>query len=431
MEQDEAEPVDVDARVLRFDMSPVGSTREGPSGGLIVRGNLRRTGVLDYRLPDGSTRRELCHPDEVFSPESRASFLGAPVTEGHPGKVSPANWGDHACGHVLTTPTQDGKYLATDLHIPHGPTVKKIKSGALKEISSGYECSLDPTPGEYNGEKYDAIQRNVRANHVALGPSGWGRAGSNVALKMDGGPECGVADLESEIVPTTFDGMTDEDKSRLAKLEADIKARDAELEKLRVDAKAATSAAEKADAQGKELETLRAQNALLGLQAKRVDSARAEEESQARQDAKVEELVSLREDARRVFATAKDPAGSKWKADAKSADDIRREVFNHLEPNYKADTGIDPATISGETLSALYRHVIVTNKRTDAARAGMLSTTIPRSDAKTPAADDDDDAPAMDAAKARKDMVKFNASRFQSAADRKAADAKRDGKGGR
>jgi hypothetical protein len=53
-------------------------------------------------------------------------------------------------------------------------------------VSLGYETDLDMTPGTApDGTRYDAIQRRVRANHVALGPSGWGRAGSAVALRLD------------------------------------------------------------------------------------------------------------------------------------------------------------------------------------------------------------------------------------------------------
>ena len=410
-------------RVLRFDLSPIGKATRGPSGGLVVKGNLRRTGVLDYRLPDGSTRRELCHPDEVFSDDSRNSFKGAPITEGHPGKMTPANWGDHAVGHMQDAPAKDGKFLAGDLHIQDGRTIAKVDAGKLKEISCGYECSLDHTPGEFNGEKYDAIQRNVRGNHVALGPAGWGRAGSEVALRADSGVAFGV----SEIAVATFDGMSEEEKAKLAKLEADIKAKDAELVKLRADSAAAVTAAEKATADAKELEALRAKNALLEIQATRVDTAKNETETQARQDAKVNELVTLREDARAVFANPKDPNGAKWKADGKSADDIRREVFMHLEPNFKADAGIDPAGLSGDTLVPLYRQALLAHKRSKSARADMMAASIPRVDKAKKDDDPDGDEENMDAAKSRKDMVKFNANRFMSAADRKAADAKRDG----
>jgi hypothetical protein len=436
--------------VLRFDLSTVQSTRTGPSGGLIVKGNLRRTGVLKYTLPDGSTRRELCHPDEVFSSDSRNSFKGAPITEGHPGKVSPANWAAHAVGHVQDTPTKEGKFLGAELHVQHADTMNKIKKGSLKEISCGYECSLDHTPGEFEGEKYDAIQRNVRGNHVALGPAGWGRAGSQVALKMDGGMSFGVA--------ATLDGMTEEEleklrldkaeadkvaveaKAQAAKLESDLKAKDAELAKLRTDAANAKTAADKAAVDAQELDVLREKNKLLQLQTARVDSAKAEQDAKdakIRQDAAVTEMVGLREDARKVFASATDPTGGKWKADGKSPDDIRREVIAARYPKFNLKRE-DGTLVDGEALSTVYRLVVDAMASTDGARGAMMSTTIPKTDKKKAKEmgddddDEDDDEENMDAVKARKDMVKWNSNRYESADTRAARlNAMRDGKGAR
>jgi hypothetical protein len=47
-------------------------------------------------------------------------------------------------------------------------------------LSAGYELDLDPTPGEYQGRRYDAVQRNIRINHVAAVPLG--RAGTAMVL---------------------------------------------------------------------------------------------------------------------------------------------------------------------------------------------------------------------------------------------------------
>lgn len=419
-------------RVLRFDTSPMVSRREGPSGGLIVKGNIRRTGVLKYSLPDGSTRRELCHPDEVFSQDARNSFKGAPITVGHPGKMTPDNWASHAVGHMQDTPVRDGEFLAGDLHIQDGKTIKRASpDGDLKEISCGYECSLDHTPGEFNGEKYDAIQRNPKGNHVALGPAGWGRAGSEVALRADmlDAPE-GV-----EIGLAIFDSMTEEEKKRLAQLEADLKAREAELATVRADAaKASEAAAAKATADAKELDVLREKSKLLESKVVVVDEAKAKEdaakkatEDKARLDAQVTEMVGLQNEARAVFATTTDPTGKAWKADGKSPDDIRREVVKHCNPKFDIKRA-DGTPIDGEALSVVYAMTVTDKARVDAARAGMMANTQPLTvDGKKPDGadpDDEDEMPNVD--KAQKDMIKFNNNRFVSAADRKAraADAR-------
>jgi hypothetical protein len=42
-----------------------------PQGGIRARGRFTRSGVLDYDLPDGTTRREWRPPEEVFAPVVR------------------------------------------------------------------------------------------------------------------------------------------------------------------------------------------------------------------------------------------------------------------------------------------------------------------------------------------------------------------------
>lgn len=76
-----------------------------------------------------------------------------------------------------------------------------------EECSCGYHCDLDPTPGVTpGGERFDAIQKNIRYNHLALGPGGgWGRGGSTVRLRLDAGD--GIQQLGDQIVnKVIFDG---------------------------------------------------------------------------------------------------------------------------------------------------------------------------------------------------------------------------------
>lgn len=56
---------------------------------------------------------------------------------------------------------------------------RKINSGK-KQLSCGYRCSYDFTPGEFNGAKYDVVQRQLRGNHVAVVREG--RMGPDVAV---------------------------------------------------------------------------------------------------------------------------------------------------------------------------------------------------------------------------------------------------------
>jgi len=49
-----------------------------------------------------------------------------------------------------------------------------------EELSCGYTCSYEFATGTYNGVQYDAIQRNIRGNHLALVDEG--RMGKEVAV---------------------------------------------------------------------------------------------------------------------------------------------------------------------------------------------------------------------------------------------------------
>lgn len=59
-----------------------------------------------------------------------------------------------------------------------------MKRSGLRELSLGYSLDLDETPGVWNGQPYDAIQRNIRINHLALVEKA--RAGEQARLNIDG-----------------------------------------------------------------------------------------------------------------------------------------------------------------------------------------------------------------------------------------------------
>ncbi len=283
----------------RFDAS-----RRTPQGGLKVPAYLTRTGVLTYRQPDGSVVRELRHPDEVFKADSLATLSGAPVTIGHPGKVGPGNYSQHAVGHVGdTVEAKDDRYVAGDLRVQDAKGISGVESGSLIELSCGYDCNSVPESGEYNGEKYDAKQTDIVYNHVALLPVNGGRAGSDVRIRFDGlvEPDEESVKVEPEVI-TTLSEMTPEE---IAALQA------------RADKAEGERDAQKA----------------------RADKA----EDTARFDAAVERVVQLREDARSILGAEFSFAGkteraimvesltkadSTFKCDDKTSDEYLRGRFD-------------------------------------------------------------------------------------------------------
>ena len=165
--------------VIRYDRAEV-KARRNEDGFIHDTPVLTRTGVFVYRNPDGSERREYRPPDEVFADGSLKAYKGIPITNGHPGKVTSSNAQNHTIGAVLGEARQDGDNLVAEIVI-HNPAA--INAGN-KELSVGYELDLEETAGiTPNGERYDAIQRNIRPNHLAIVSKG--RAG-NARLNMDG-----------------------------------------------------------------------------------------------------------------------------------------------------------------------------------------------------------------------------------------------------
>lgn len=174
---------------LRYDVQGFKTEKmtRTPQGGVVIPAAISRTGVLSYTLADGTTRNEYRPEGEVFDAQSLATLRAVAVTNRHPDKpVTPQNFKKLSIGHVDGQARVEGKFVEADLAIDDSKLVEDVEKGDLKEVSAGYTVDLDETPGiSPEGIKYDAIQRNIRFNHVALGPPGWGRSGPEVSLRVD------------------------------------------------------------------------------------------------------------------------------------------------------------------------------------------------------------------------------------------------------
>lgn len=133
---------------------------------------------MTYYNHDGTKRVEYRPPEEAFNADSLTSLLGKPITVGHKAMVNAGNAAQvQPIGTVLTGGRRDGNDIVADVVIYDLPT-------SARELSCGYQLDLDETPGTTpDGKHYDAIQRNIRYNHVAVVPRG--RAGV-ARLNMDG-----------------------------------------------------------------------------------------------------------------------------------------------------------------------------------------------------------------------------------------------------
>lgn len=142
---------------------------------------LTRTGIFKYTLEDGSERRELRRPEDVFDPESLASYEGKPIIITHDAQViDKDNAHRERVGTILTPGQQNGETVRAKIVIDDPDAVK---ASGLRELSVGYYQDLIMEPGEWNGEPYDAIQTHIRVNHLAL--VAVARAGDDARLNMD------------------------------------------------------------------------------------------------------------------------------------------------------------------------------------------------------------------------------------------------------
>jgi uncharacterized protein len=118
---------------------------------------------------------------EVFSEDTLKSAAHRPVTNNHPDEhVTSRNWKDYAVGQTGDEVTGEGIFIRVPLMVSDEAAITDIEAGK-QELSAGYTCDLDFTAGiTPSGEAYDAIQKNIRLNHVAIVHRG--RAGSQVRI---------------------------------------------------------------------------------------------------------------------------------------------------------------------------------------------------------------------------------------------------------
>lgn len=261
-----------------------------------------RTGILEYRNVDGSIRREYRPPEEAFNADSLASIRGKPITLGHHGLVSSANYREaKPVGTVISDGRQDGNNIRADVVIYSLDTDDR-------ELSCGYQTELEETSGVTpEGEHYDAIQRNIVYNHLAIVPRG--RAG-NARLNMDG----------EQILESEVDQMSEKLKMDNG-IEYDVPAE----VKVAFDAMTA-----KAEEQKKEFDAMTAKfdSATAEIEKLKADAEKAEADFKAKFDEMVKTTIELR--------TIASKHGIE-KADEMSNDEIKKAVVAKVHPKLSLD----------------------------------------------------------------------------------------------
>jgi len=382
-------------RVNRLDLSRVDASGvvETASGGLRIPARVTRTGVLEYHDTEGNTWGEFRPADEVFAEDSLSTLKSAPVTQGHPGSlVTPDTWKRLAVGNAGDDVRRDGEFVAVSVCVQDGATLELVRAKELVELSCGYSCDLDETPGTFEGKPYTRIQRSIRYNHVALGPEGWGRAGSDVRLHLDS--KTALSEPLSDSATTVVDSHHNSNGKNTMKT-AQSTRKDGEappVESMKKDAEAMEKPMEGADVKkdadmAKAQATIEALTAALADMAKQIAELKAElDKAQTEETAEgevTEEMVpeavqdSIASKRLALWETARGVLGKDAALTGKTSAEIKRAVVAKVFPGASARLDAKTSADTIETLfsaaTAQHEEITKASQRTDAKRADANS----------------------------------------------------------
>jgi hypothetical protein len=342
-----------------------------PNGWLKADATIARTGIQEYRRGDGSMRRELRPEDVVFHSDAMASFAMVPVTDNHPpdGLLTAENTREYQRGHLGETVRRDGDKVRAPVLITDAGLVKDVIAGK-RQLSCGYTCDLEEASGEYQGQRYDCIQRNIRGNHVAV--VGMARGGPDLRLKLDFADGVAIRG-NCDQPPGSPSRITEDHEDRpMLKIKIDgIEVEVANEQGAQLIERALASREEKADEAEKTTKQLRADAAQAATQAKNDADAFRARATVA--ESKVTELEKVRKDAQdglpglirarvALEEKAKGILGAQAKIDELSDRKIKESVIMKLLPDVKLDGEPDAF------VEAVYRGALVSQEKTAASR---------------------------------------------------------------
>jgi len=296
-------------------------------GFLKVPARISRTGIQNYLASEmGLEDRnpndiiKVFRPEEeVFSDDSLNSFTNKPITDDHPSElVTVKNAKNLAVGHAGHEVVRDGDFASTFLYIHDACAIKKVESGKV-ELSNGYVADIEWVSGVApSGETYDAIQRNIRGNHIALVERG--RAGSACRV-ADNLPQKG----DKPMAKITIDGVDFEVEGQVAqavgKLQAKLTDAENETSKKEDEAKKKEDEFELAKKKAEKTEdSLKAQ----------LDAANTKIPTAKALDKMVADRTALIDSARKIVPEI-DVVN-------KDADTLRKEVVSSKCPNVQMDS---------------------------------------------------------------------------------------------
>lgn len=160
------------------DLAPIAGTRKTGDGYLVTEARIAAANLQTYSgaevgRPDLATVRLYRPESEVFSKDAMASACHKPLTMGHPAEhVDATRWKATAIGWTGGDVAREGDFLKISMMLADADAIRAVEAGT-RCLSAGYGASIEWTPGTTPaGDSYDAIQRQIRLNHVSVVPLG-------------------------------------------------------------------------------------------------------------------------------------------------------------------------------------------------------------------------------------------------------------------
>jgi len=142
-----------------------------------------------------------------------AAWDGIPVTIDHPqdegefiSATSPDVIERSGVGRVFNTRMEDGKLKAeawidlNKIEQLSSEAMEYIRNGKPLEVSVGVFTDEESTAGEWNSERYEAIARNHRPNHLALLPGGTGACSWRDGCGIRANKQKGGDDVDEKVI---------------------------------------------------------------------------------------------------------------------------------------------------------------------------------------------------------------------------------------
>ena len=154
------------------------------NGFLVIKDNkIAKAGVFEYlgrEISDSLPETEIYKVYRAWEEleKSAKDFEGMPVKFGHEW-VEPSKR-DVKIGAVSGEVKLEEPYLVADIKIYDKGAIEEITAKGIVDLSPGYKAYYKKEAGEYNGEKYEFKQEDIKYNHLAVVENG--RSGKEVRI---------------------------------------------------------------------------------------------------------------------------------------------------------------------------------------------------------------------------------------------------------